>query len=67
MRRKRPEKWRMNDWLHHHDNALLDTAYIVQEFLSKNKMSDIPHQPYSPDLTPSDFFLFPKTKIRLKG
>jgi hypothetical protein len=25
------------------------------------------HSPYSPDLVPSDFFLFPKLKIALKG
>ncbi|KDR17950.1 hypothetical protein L798_08168 [Zootermopsis nevadensis] len=27
----------------------------------------IPHPPYSPDLAPRDFFLFPKMKFRLKG
>jgi hypothetical protein len=27
----------------------------------------IPHTPYSPDLAPSDFFVFPKTKLNLKG
>jgi hypothetical protein len=27
----------------------------------------IPHRPYSPDLAPCDFFLFPKMKLRLKG
>jgi hypothetical protein len=26
----------------------------------------IPHPPYSPDLAPCDFFLFPKIKFRLK-
>jgi len=26
-----------------------------------------PHPPYSPDLAPSDFFLFPKLKMELKG
>jgi hypothetical protein len=33
----RPEKWRTNDWLFHHDNVRPHTAYIVQEFLAKNK------------------------------
>ncbi|PNF25826.1 hypothetical protein B7P43_G11746 [Cryptotermes secundus] len=42
-------------------------AYIVQEFLAKNKMAVVPHPPYSPDLAPCDFFLFPKMKIKLKG
>jgi len=32
------------------------------------KTSDIrlPHPPYSPDLAPADFFLFPKLKTNLK-
>jgi hypothetical protein len=30
-------------------------------------MAAIPHPPYSPDLAPCDFFLFPKMKLKLKG
>ena len=30
-------------------------------------MTVVPHPPYSPDLAPSDFFLFPKLKMKLKG
>jgi hypothetical protein len=30
-------------------------------------MAVIPHLPYSPDLAPCDFFLFPKMKLNLKG
>jgi hypothetical protein len=30
-------------------------------------MTEVPHPPYSPDLAPSDFFLFPKLKMKLKG
>jgi hypothetical protein len=30
-------------------------------------MAVIPHPLYSPDLAPCDFFLFPKTKLKLKG
>jgi hypothetical protein len=30
-------------------------------------MAVIPHTPYSPDLAPCNFFLFPKTKMKLKG
>jgi hypothetical protein len=37
MRSKRPEKWHINDWVLHHDNAWPHTACIVQEFLAKNK------------------------------
>jgi transposase len=27
----------------------------------------VPHPPYSPDLAPADFFLFPKLRTTLKG
>jgi len=30
-------------------------------------MTVMPHPPYSLDLTPCDFFLFPKMKMKLKG
>jgi len=30
-------------------------------------MTVVPHPPCSPDLAPSDFFLFPKLKMKLKG
>jgi len=30
-------------------------------------MTVVPHPPYSPDLAPCDFFLFPKLKLRMKG
>jgi transposase len=36
-------------------------------FWQQNKMAVFPHPPYSPDLAPCDFFLFPKIKLRLKG
>jgi len=34
----------------------------VQEFPKKEKIVKLPHPPYSPDLSPCDFFLFPKLK-----
>jgi hypothetical protein len=30
-------------------------------------MTVTPHPPYSPDLAPCDFSLFPRLKIKLKG
>jgi hypothetical protein len=30
-------------------------------------MAVIPHPPYSTDLAPCDYFLFPKMKLNLKG
>ena len=40
---------------------------VAHQFLVKNKIVVIPHPPHSPDLTPCDFFLFPKMKLKLKG
>jgi hypothetical protein len=36
------------------------------EFVTKN-MVIVPHPPYSSDLAPCDFALFPKLKMKLKG
>jgi hypothetical protein len=30
-------------------------------------MTVVPHPPYSPDLAPCDFSLYPRLKIKLKG
>ena len=43
------------------------TALSVQQFLTKTGVTPVPHPPYSPNLTPSDFFLFPWMKKVLKG
>lgn len=56
-----------NGWIVHHDNAPAHSSLIVREFLAKKSIPTLPHPPYSPDLTPCDFFLFPKIKSHLKG
>ena len=40
---------------------------IVNEFLAKNSTNIIEKLPYSPDMAPADFFLFPKLKLPLRG
>jgi len=67
VRRHRPQLWREQTWLLHHDKAPSHTAVLTHQFLAKNKIALIPHPPYSPDLGPCDFFLFPKMKLKLKG
>jgi len=67
VQRRRPKLWQEQTWLLHHDNAPSHTSILTQQFLAKNKMAVIPHPPYSPDLAPCDFFLFPKMKLKLKG
>jgi len=42
-------------------------AISVIEFLGKKGIPVVPQPPYSPDLSPCDFFLFPKLKFHLKG
>jgi transposase len=42
-------------------------ALSVREFLAKHSIPVVPHPPYSPDLAPCDFFLFPRLKSTLKG
>ena len=55
-----------DDWVLHHDNAPAHTAPSVREFLAKRNIPVLPHPPYSPDLAPCGFYLFPKLKLKLK-
>jgi histone-lysine N-methyltransferase SETMAR len=66
IRRKRPEL-REGGWLLHHDNARPHVARIVRDFLESHGIETVPHPPYSPDLAPRDFYLFPNLKKALKG
>jgi transposase len=50
----------------HHGNAPSHTAFAVREFLTQNKITTLTHPPYSPDLAPCDFVLYPKLKTHLK-
>ena len=65
--RKRPELWKNKSWVLHHDNAPSHSSLLVSQFLAGNKIAVLPHPPYSPDLAPADFFLFPTLKTTLKG
>ena len=51
----------------HHDNAPAHASLLFREFLMKHEMIVVPPPPYSPDLAPADFFLFPKLISSLKG
>jgi hypothetical protein len=51
----------------HDDNVPSHQALVTREFLAHNSIITLPHLPYSPDLAPCDFFLFLKTKLKLKG
>ena len=67
VREKRRELWETRSWLLHHDNAPAHNAVGIREFLAKNSIAVQEQPPYSPDLAPCDFFLFPKLKEVIKG
>ena len=50
-----------------HDNAATHKRRDVKAFLKKEKVTELEHPPYSPDLSPCDFFLFPRVKKMLAG
>nr|CAH7734624.1 unnamed protein product [Callosobruchus chinensis] len=67
VRKKRPDMWKNNSWILHQDNAPAHNALSVKQFLEKKSIPVLEHPPYSPDLAPCDFYLFPKIKSSLKG
>jgi transposase len=50
-----------------HDNARLHLGKVVTDLLSKYKWKVLPHAPYSSDMSPLDFYLFPKLKETMHG
>jgi histone-lysine N-methyltransferase SETMAR len=67
VRRKRPELWHNHNWLLHRDNTPAHTSLKTTEFVTNNNMIIVPCSPYSPDLAPCDFTLFPRLKMNLEG
>ena len=67
VREKRRELWETKSWLLHHDNAPAHNALSIRQFLAENNIAVLEQPPYLPDLTPCDFFLFPKLKGVIKG
>lgn len=53
--------------LFHHDNAPSHTSIVAMAKINDLKFELMPHPPYSPDLAPSDYFLFPNLKKWLGG
>lgn len=50
-----------------HDNAPVHVTRSLLDMLDAWDWEVLQHPPYSPDLSPCDFFLFPKLKNRLRG
>lgn len=51
----------------HHDNASCHTSAETTRYLEDQKIELTGHPPYSPDLAPNDFYLFPTVKNKLRG
>jgi hypothetical protein len=51
----------------HADNARPHTATMTSRFMEQNSMQREPYLAYSPDLAPSDFYLFGSVKQLLSG
>ena len=51
----------------HADNAKAHNSKSAKNFLERNHIRRAPHPAYSPDVAPSDFFLFGFVKTKLKG
>jgi hypothetical protein len=54
-------------WLLLHDNAPAQCMLNVKQFLASKSICVIQLPPYSLDLAPADFILFPKVKLSLKA
>ena len=49
------------------DNARVHTCKVAMDAVERKGFELIPHPAYSPDLAPSDFFLFPNLKKDIRG
>ena len=49
------------------DNARVHTCKIAMDAVEQNEYELIPHPAYSPDLAPSDYFLFTNLKKDIRG
>lgn len=65
--RKKRRKPRGQQMFFLHDNAPIHTAEVTKQTIHATDFSLLPHPPYSPDLAPSDFYLFRALKKHLRG
>ena len=64
---KRLALFKSGQWHFHQDNVPVHNFILVTNYLTKMGIKTVPQPPYSPDLTPCDFWLFPKLKKNLRG
>ena len=49
-------------WNFRPDNAPVNNSIVVTDYMTRMDIKTVPHPPYSPDLAPCDFWLFPKLR-----
>ncbi|GFX57771.1 mariner Mos1 transposase [Trichonephila clavipes] len=54
--RKRPVLWVSSCWMLPHNGAPAPTTNLVQQLLTKHGTIQVANPPYSPDMSPPDFF-----------
>ena len=58
----RPALFKLAQLHFHQDNAPVHNSILVTDYLTKMGIKTVPQPPYSPDLAPCDFWLFPKPR-----
>ena len=59
---KRPALFKSGQWHFHQDNTPVHISILVTDYLTKMGIKTVPPPPYSPDVAPCDFWLFPKLR-----
>ena len=59
-RRKEPALFKSGQWHFYQYNAPIHNSILITVYLTKMGINTVSHPPYSPDLAPCDFCLFPK-------
>ena len=67
VRRKRPQLWQTQDFHLLQDGAPAHRSTDTVDYLQQVGMSTWTHPAYSPDLSPCDYWAFPRLKAGIKG
>ena len=59
---KRPALFKLGQWYFHQNNAPVHNSILVTDYLTKMGIKTVLRLPYSPDLAPCDFWLYPKLR-----
>ena len=57
-----PTLFKSDQWHFHQDNAPVHNSILVTDYLTMMGINTVPQPPYSPDLAPCDYWLFPKLR-----